>query len=268
VAPPAPGAPVTLNQPGDPQAAAQLAKLTDPDSSKTAAEFRANGDDIYGLNRFERPFSAGDMKIYYPDIDIVSARLAVDDRWIYVNINMSGLRGDSLSGYYAFEVDLNRDGRGDYLISALAPGTEWSTSGVAIWQDKNRDVGGEQVYYSDPPQKGDGYETVIFDQGSGDVPDLAWSRISPTDPKMVQVAFKSSLFDSDTPFAWWVWASRDLYKPGWFNYHDHFTQEEAGSPLKDQVRFYPLKALAAIDNSCRVAVGFPVTGQTVYCQTP
>ena len=43
------------------------------------------------------------------------------------------------------------------------------------------------------------------------------------------------------------------------DYVDRFTEEEAGSPVKDK-KYYPLKALFAVDNTCREAYGFKPTG--------
>jgi hypothetical protein len=140
--------------------------LHDADSSKTAAELRANGGDQYALNLFERPFNGYEMNTYYPDIDIIGASEAQDSQWLYVTINLAGRSGDSLMGNYGVELDINGDGRGDYLITSLTPGKDWSVNGVRIWQDKNKDVGNSVPLISDLPQTGDGYETLIFDQGT------------------------------------------------------------------------------------------------------
>ena len=43
------------------------------------------------------------------------------------------------------------------------------------------------------------------------------------------------------------------------DYVDRFTEEEAGSPVRDK-KYYPLKALFAVDNTCREAHGFNPTG--------
>ncbi|MFN8381349.1 MAG: hypothetical protein U0V02_05385 [Anaerolineales bacterium] len=43
------------------------------------------------------------------------------------------------------------------------------------------------------------------------------------------------------------------------DYVDRFTEQEAGSPVKDK-RFYPLQALFAVDNTCQEVIGFTPTG--------
>jgi hypothetical protein len=46
-----------------------------------------------------------------------------------------------------------------------------------------------------------------------------------------------------------------------FEFNDHFTLEQAGSPLKEDAKNYPLKALWGVDNTCRMPSGFtPSTG--------
>ncbi|MGE5249614.1 MAG: hypothetical protein ACM3QS_05315 [Bacteroidota bacterium] len=242
--------------------------LRDANSSKTAADLRANGGDQLYLNLLERPFNGMEMNTYYPDIDITGASEAQARQWLYFTINLAGTSGDSLMGNYGIELDIDGDGRGDYLITSLTPGKDWSVNGVRIWEDKNNDVGNSSPIVADPPQTGDGYETLIFDQGTGDQPDLAWARMAPGDPTSVQLALQRSLINNDPTFAWLAWASRDAFKPAWFDYNDHFTQDEAGSPLKtEQPRLYPIKALAAVDNTCRMLVGStPDPGQQVYCQ--
>ena len=43
------------------------------------------------------------------------------------------------------------------------------------------------------------------------------------------------------------------------DYVDRFTEEEAGSPVKDK-EYYPLGSLYEVDNACREAFGFKPTG--------
>ena len=65
-----------------------------------------------------------------------------------------------------------------------------------LYQDANGDVGGKKPVVSEaPPQSGDGYETLVFDQGQGSDPDAAWARVDPNDPSSVQIAFKRTSED-------------------------------------------------------------------------
>jgi hypothetical protein len=59
---------------------------------------------------------------------------------------------------------------------------------------------------------------------------------------------------------WGAWAERMVKNPGWLDYNDHFTFDEAGSPLPGLTKYYPMKALAELDNTCRWTVGFQGTG--------
>ncbi len=249
-----------LVQPGEPPAAFE-SQIYDMDSFPFAALHRIGGGDNFAADLFERPFDQS-MNTYFPDLDIKHAGLSRDATWTYVTINLVGPAPQGgLPGVYGLEIDVNRDGRGDFLIMAAAPGANWSTDGVHVWQDKNGNVGGATPIQSDPPpQTGDGYETVLFNAGQGADPDLAWARISPTDPSSVQVAFKRSLFNDANPYMWGAWAmDMTMLHPDWFDYNDHFTLAQAGSPIQGSAD-YPLQALYELDNTCRWAVGFTPTG--------
>jgi hypothetical protein len=73
----------------------------------------------------------------------------------------------------------------------------------------------------------------------------------------VQFAFKRSL--SDPTFMLGVIADAGLKDVTGMDYNDHFTAQEAGSPVRDN-QFYPLQALYAVDNVCRMSVGFNLRG--------
>lgn len=268
-----------LAPPPDPPASTD-SRITDETSEATAAEARAPVGDDFNRNLYERPFNANTMSIYYPDIDIQSATLAQTNEWVYVTIRVVGQRSDSdFLGSYAVEFDLNGDGRGDVLVNSFVPASEWSTTGVRVWKDTNHDVGNNVPVESDPPQTGNGYETLVFDQGNGTAADLAWARLLPPQSNLlqfavpqtrdIQIAFKTALIENDTYYLWNVWASRDLLKPAWFDYNDHFTFKQAGSPLKELTEYYPIQSLYALDNTCRQSLGFELTGYELGgCKPP
>jgi hypothetical protein len=118
------------------------------------------------------------------------------------------------------------------------------------------------------PSGGDGYETLVFDQGKGSLTDGAWVRISPNDPKTVQIAFKLSMVGNPSSFAMGAWAGANI-DPSQFDYNDHLTHAQAGDPNQANPQVYPIKALAEIDNTCRLAMGF-VPSSTVpgLCEAP
>ncbi len=253
--------------PGDPPGSFE-SRITDPDTSSLASQHRANAGENFAADQFERPFDQS--MTYIPDLDIKNADFNRDDTWFYVTISLVGQDPKGgLLGDYGLELDLNMDGRGDYLIMAAAPKATWSTDGVGVWQDANHDVGSTNPIYSDAPTNGDGYETVVFNQGQGADPDTAWARVSPTDPKVVQIAFKRSLIADKSRFLWGAWAiAPEMFHPDWFDYNDHFTIADAGSPLSTS-QYYPLKAFYSVDNTCRWAVGFTPTGtEPGICPVP
>jgi hypothetical protein len=256
-----PTAIVHKTSPVDPPASF-VSQIQDIDSSSVASQHRAPGGENFNINLFERPFDQT-MTTYYPDLDIKAARFSRDSSWDYVTIDLVGQDPKGgLTEEYAVELDVNRDGRGDFLVVVLAPGVGWTTDGVQIWEDANHDVGGIHPVESDPPpQTGDGYEKLLFNQGQGSDPDLAWGRISQLNSSSVQIAFKRTLFNDANPFLWGAWAIDPvMFHPDWFDYDDHFTQAQAGSPLVELTQYYPIKALYGIDNTCRWAVGFTPTG--------
>jgi hypothetical protein len=221
------------------------------------------GGDDYIHNLYERPFNAFTQDIFFPDLDIRSAQLGLEDPWMYVTIQLYGLdpATSTLARHYGIELDLNVDGRGDWLILADAPLEEdWTTTGVHAWHDTNTNVGQRYACYTDPPQTMDSYDLLYFDQGMGEDPDAAWARFIGGTPPTVQIAFKHSMIDLDVKFMWGVWADQGVDQPAWFDYHDHFTYEEAGAPFPALAEYYPIKAIAEVDNTCRMAYGFSLVG--------
>jgi hypothetical protein len=245
-------------------------EVIDRDTSLVAAERRAMGSENFSQNLFERPFNANSMDTYFPAIDIVRARFYKDSPWEYATLKLSGPGTAGFDGVYGIEVDLDVNGRGDVLVLARQPGSSWSTDGVQVWMDNNHDVGGAHPLLTDAPVGGDGYETLLFDAGVGADPDLAWARLSATESNVVELAFKSSLLYDDDVFTWGAWAMNpDAVQPGWFDPNDHFTHEQAGSPLVELSQYYPVKQLAGIDNTCRWSVGFTPTGsEPGICPVP
>ena len=235
--------------------------IIDRDSSSTAPQRAANGGENFSVNLYERPFNANTMDIYYPDLDIKVARLDRSGTWVYVEIEMVNVnQKGGMNGNYGVELDLDVDGRGDWLILASQPKATWSTEGVRVWTDSNNDVGNDYPVYSDPPQHGNGYDQLFFDQGNNPDPDIAWARVSPQNPAIIQLALKNSLIANDNYFMWGAWTDQGVFNPAFYDYNDHFTHDEAGSPLPGLQKYYPLKALFEVDNTCREAIGFVLVG--------
>ncbi len=203
------------------------------------------------------------MDVYYPYLDIQITEFYQDDTWIYAVITLKGDESSqSLAGNYGFEIDLNVDGGGDWLIMAAQPSsTEWSTDGVQVWFDENDDVGGSVKVIGDKVLPGgNGYETMVFGDGQADDADLAWVRISAADPNTVQIAAKLSLLEGDKTFLVGMWAGGEDFSPALFDVNDTLTHEQAGASLKELKFFYPIKELSELDNVCRMAIGFQPSG--------
>lgn len=246
--------------PADPSG--EVKEIADYTCRDTARTKEAPAGDNYNSLTFERPFTK-EMD-YLPFLDIVKAGIYRDDpTWIFVTINLvkGSDTGKDYQPAYGVEIDNNIDGRGDFLIWATMPeGETWTTKGVQVWEDVDGDVGASRPIKSDAPTVGNGYESLLVDQGQGNDPDLAFVRISPGQPTRIEFAFKSSILGENLGFLWNPWADAGVKKPDWFDYNDHWTFAEAGSPLRSLEYYYPIKELWGIDNTCRGASGFASTG--------
>ena len=90
-----------------------------------AAQQRVMGGDSFLAGFFERPFNQ-DMKTYFASLDIKQAGLNRDATWTYATLTLAGPSAQGgLPGDYGLEMDVNRDGRGEFLIMAAAAGTGW-----------------------------------------------------------------------------------------------------------------------------------------------
>lgn len=249
-----------LSRPDNPHS--QGISIWDSDSSSTADQNRPQGGDYFERNQYERPFNATSQDVYFSDVDILQAYLDHESSWVFGKINVKGRNPQTqkVDGSYAVELDLDQDGRGDFLVISNAPDpSDWSTDGVQVYQDTNKDIGEIHPIAPDGQHAGDGYESLIFDQGKGIDPDLAWARLNPAKATEIWIAFKPSMIANDQKYLWGVWASQEGFHPDWFDYNDHFTLAQAGSPFPSAAQ-YPLKEIAELDNTCRWAVGFNPTG--------
>ena len=258
---------IPVNLPAD-----QSGESGDFDSSKVLSNGSLVGGDRFTFGRFERPFNANTMDIYFSDLDIVGTQVFQDDIWIYANIVLRELTATSSANQrYAVEIDSNVNGKGDWLILSLKPATtDWAVTGVQVFQDSNADVGLELPTLTDEGAIGisDGFETKVFDQGQGNDPDTAWVRISPNNPNVIEFAIKKSVIGTPQRYLVGVWAGTALLDPSLFDLNDSFTHEQAGASDAGLTNFYPIKQVAEIDNSCRIAVGFQPTGQEPgLCET-
>ncbi|MBN8580137.1 MAG: hypothetical protein J0L96_05655 [Anaerolineae bacterium] len=242
----------------------QSGVVGDQDSSLTADQNRAPGGDRFTFTRFERPFNSEAMDIYFPAIDIQGAIFYEDAQWLYSEITLKNNEDASfvLNGKYGFEIDLNVDGGGDLLVLASNPSVnEWSTTGVEVWEDSNNDVGGQTPTVTDNVlPAGDGFETRLFGGSDSPDPDLAWARVSPNDPHVVQIAVKRDVLAGDTTYLVGMWSGTEDLDPALFDINDHFAHEQAGTSMTELEYFYPIKEVSELDNTCRMAVGFQPSG--------
>lgn len=234
--------------------------FNDTDSSRTSGENRAPGGDTFSKNIYERPFTANDMA-FRPDLDINKAEVSSDTNFIYFTLYLKGTnpQTSNLVGNYGVELDTDYDGRGNYLLLVSNPeGTEWQMENVTAYKDSGKKVGGTRPMSADAPSDYIGYDQTIFSLENLSDPDAAWGRISPKGNAIIELAFKRGLIGGKSSFLWSVWADDGVKDPAKYDYNDHFTVSEAGSPYKDAN--YPLKSLALVDSTCREIFNFTPTG--------
>jgi hypothetical protein len=245
--------------PGEPpnSVASWLTDTKTPVNPKNA--YAVDGDN-YANNQFERPF---DKELAYrPDLDIHSATLTLDSQWFYVTIQLDGIQPDknALIACYGVELDVNLDGRGEFVVWAQPPFTaSWSREDLTVYGTSTNMVGGTHPLLSDAPWKGETYDKIIFDGKASPDVNAAWVRVSPKDSKSLQIAFSPDIIQKPTRFLWNAWADDGIKDPTRFDYNDVFTKKEAGSPYKWDPD-YPPKTVWAVDNTCRAPYGFKPTG--------
>jgi hypothetical protein len=254
-----------LTTPGEPGGV--VAFISDSSSQPLAAERRAIADN-FNTNHLERPFTSQQMD-YQAHLDLTRAEWRAGGSWHYISLSIEGEIPSGQQPAYGVEFDLDLDGRGDVLILGLPQSAQWSTAMVFAYEDTDGDVGGATPRVPNPPpQTGSGYETLIFNQGYSPDPDVVWARLAPSDPTIVEFAFKPLLIQADSAVLWGAWAQQGALEPGWFDYHDHFSLAQAGSPISNS-NDYPIKELASVDSTCRWVYGFSPTGsEPGICPVP
>ncbi|BCY17189.1 hypothetical protein hrd7_10380 [Leptolinea sp. HRD-7] len=236
----------------------------DQTNEKTANDKYAFGGDVFGLGWYERPF---DQNMgYLPFIDLSKILMTrVDPNWVYVKLFMAAPVADGKDSkpLYGIEMDTDLDNRGEFLLlTGIPTGTEWSTEGVMIMSNSDNNMGGSKPVLPDTSiAEGKGYDTEVFNAGKGDDPNLAWARVSPDDPKCIDIAFKSSFIGgAKGKFIWLSWALVGIQDLTKFEFNDHFTKADAGSPLKEDKDLYPIKGIWGVDNTPRIPSGFEPGG--------
>ncbi|GJQ34808.1 MAG: hypothetical protein JETCAE01_08180 [Anaerolineaceae bacterium] len=237
----------------------------------SALDKAISGGDRFTYGQFERPFNSESMDVYFPSLDIVDTLVHQDGAWIYGSIQLNALEGADVSAdKYALELDTDRDGRGDWLVIVSNPASaDWTVLGVQVYNDANDDIGSLTPMFTDEGATGDGFETIVFDQGAGSDPEGAWVRISPDNPNLIQIAVKRAVVGNPQTYMISMWAGHSLLDPALFDLNDAFSHEQAGAANPGYELYYPIKSVFELDSSCRMAVGFQPAGtEPGLCNAP
>jgi|GEM_PF-1382238 len=175
------------------------------------------GADRYTKDQYERPMSGGSgASAYYPGLDIVTTQIGADATYFYFRINMYPTNPTpntitpeaGLPYMYTWEInfdgaDVGGDARADVWVRSEDPrgklGTTFGTSGVVLYLDDNDDVGGSlPLVPQGPDGAGNGYETVLFDQGTNNAGvggnTAVQARIVPGSPRSLELAVRRDFF--------------------------------------------------------------------------
>ena len=229
--------------------------LEDTNSSYSAEENKATQGDNYLNGLYERPFTAQEME-YRPDLDINTVDFGIGEYFFYFTIRLYG-DNPQLGGFpgaYGIEFDRTLNGRGDMLVIATNLASDWTSEGVSVYVDANRDVGGIKPMVAEEGHEGSGYDSMV----QIDSERSAFARIDPQDPTAVQIAVSYSMLEGPSEFLWGAWADDGLKDPAQYDYHDRMGPATAGSPILGDD--YPLKAFANVDNTCRLPFGISQEG--------
>lgn len=239
--------------PGEPSPEAERI-LEDSDASLKASEKRVISGDNFLDNLYERPFTSLDMD-YQPDLNILTASISSDEFFYYFTIVLDEVDpiSGTLSGNYGVEFDRTQSGRGDMLVMAASPTTQWSMNNVKVYIDPDITVGGTKPIVAEAGYDENGYTDTLEMTAEK----VAWARLVPEDPNAIQIAVSRALLQNAEEFLWGAWADGGVKDPSLFDYDDHFGPSAAGSPVKGED--YPVKELASLDNTCRLPYGFEAT---------
>jgi hypothetical protein len=236
------------------------------------------GADSYQNDVYERPVAGGFNLIgqqyaaneYFAYIDIERARFGVDNRFVYVAIDLAGLDKrtqdrvntiEGLQGRYGFRFGTDADGRNSYYVmvdqpqSAALPNTAWTLLKTEAHRDTDQDVGGRggPIHGEAGPsglsvtkvnnileeQGLNGWDQAVIQSDGLTVNGLRpalWQRVSPTDNTVVEIALDYTVIGlaratvEASAYLHFEAQLGDLADPGVGLWNDRFTGIEAGSP--------------------------------------
>lgn len=216
--------------------------------------------DSYANDFYERPtdqtFSNVNGNIasakYYGYLDIVRAQAGYDSEFLYISIEMFSLNessgsSDSLKGLferYGFRISNDPNGKSGYFFASKNPqgenGTTFGLKGNSGHFDTNDDVSGSGItVVNENPGSMNGYETVVAQDGEvkdgpfGGEPVL-WSRISPTNNKVVEFALRLEPFGikpADLQYLQFE-ANKGLLDTANYLWNDKYSFAQAGNPYQ------------------------------------
>ncbi len=247
--------PIPKMMPGEPPPQAERT-LEDVDSSIKAGEKRAVTGDNFLNSLYERPFTSQEM-VYQPHLNILTASIVSDEYFYYFTIVLDEVdpTTGTLTGTYGIEFDRTLTGRGDLLVWASIFTEEWSMDGLEVYSDPYAQVGGVKPIVAEEGYENDGYVNTVELKDD----QVAWVRLAPDQEAALQIAISRALLGDPEEFLWGAWADGGISNPALFDYNDHFGPSEAGSPINTDPD-YPLKAVASLDNTCRLPYGFAQVG--------
>lgn len=173
----------------------------------------------------------------HPDsYDLAGVSIGQDETWLYLQMELRGPVADGLKSgyYYHFNIDVDEDGRGDYLyhLKGHKVDTTWKDTSevwLKVYQDTDKDVGGDDPAVAEgesPPPGLDGFDSIFPSER-----DHAYVRIagaSGDDANRLELAVRLDRIGQPLQVHARAWAGEKAPKFSKFYVHDAYAAADVG----------------------------------------
>jgi len=199
--------------------------------------------DTWDNDRYERPTSS-DGTVFYADVDIIEIGIGTDNIWFYYFMRFYGAPSGNLAQQYGYEIDFDKDNRGDYFLYCTDGATPdvqagWAIKNLSMYRDTTRDVGADTPLVAEgafPTM--DGYEYEVWKDGQMVGNEPAWVRINPDSNNVFEIAIKKSFVGNPANAGHLRgWASKGAQSAANYYLHDKYTNSSAGDAYPGETHY-------------------------------
>jgi hypothetical protein len=230
------------------------------------------GADVYQVDVYERPMiqtftllgnGRYASKEYFEYLDITQGKIGWDNQYLYVSIDLFGrdirktgtTDEKGLNEIYGFRISDDPNGRNGYLFQTVQPeskhGTTYGLEANRGFKDTDGDVGGaglkngsmisgltvtKQDNLLEDGGTLNGFDTTLIADGKLGGTNVFWSRVSPTDDTIVEMAVDYVALGLTISYLETLaYFDAEAFKGGpndnqKYLWNDKYTKSEAGSP--------------------------------------